>query len=1338
MIKQIKQNEPSELKECMFKTYCELPIGIIIMNSEQQIVEINDIALELSGYRRDELIGKKCHKTLCPALEDNCPVLHQHKDIDRSEKILIDKNGKEIDILTSVIKKEINSETYLIETIEDVSSMRKNQNELVKKSKIDLLRISIWEHINVSESRDALIQSFIDDIGEHLNLDNLLFINMDHENNVSSFEFEYNKREHSVTGLSFQLDMLKGYFGKHYTVINRHNIPPTMKKEIMHIYDKYGIYSTLNIAVGDKDNPRAYLSSSTLDPDKIWNQEEINLLIESANILDMKLNQLSIKSQLEETKTFYKNIFENFADLYLRSSLDGRIETLSPSVKDMLGYSPEELYGSNIKVIYTDLHDREEFIRQLKKTGSVSNYELRLKTKKGNVKTCSVNAHFIYDSDGNPQYIEGSLHDITNIKQIEKALFRSQERFQMHFEYSSQAIIEVTNKLIISAWNPAAERIFGFSGEESIGKRIDELIIPHNEKDRAVNLLDELKSKKESIKTINRNITKSGKTVICEWYETPLIDKNGQFLGIMSTAKNITEDIKNRKSLEQLSKAVEQSPASIVITDKEGDIEYVNKKFTDITGYSYDDAIGENPRILNSGEQDKGLYTEMWDTILSGNEWTGQLRNKTKDGRLFWEQASISPMLDEEGRISHFVAVKEDITLKKQRQEELKQTKKQLEIMNKELLSNIDMANQYALEAQFANEAKSRFLANMSHEIRTPMNGIMGMLGLLQDTSLDESQHEYAGIAQSSAESLLSLINDILDFSKIESGKLEMEETSFNLQNILEELNDMLGLRAQQSRIEYAYLIPGQIQGNLIGDSGRLRQVLVNLLGNAVKFTEEGSVNLIVTQLSSDEEKVRLEFSVEDTGIGIKEEKLEKIFETFSQAESGTTRKYGGTGLGLTISKKLVELMGGELTVESTEGEGSKFRFDVEFRKDNENICYNELNNEMKEIKILAVDDNEINRKLLDVILSNWQIEDYTVTDDSEGVLDELKRENGRGNPYDIVLLDMQMPDRDGIDIAGSIKNSADVNPSVILMTSMLINSKEENISSVIDDYITKPIKKEKLLSKILKLVNKAQNIKSITDNTTVPVCDTMNAYRILLVEDNITNQKVASMILKNMGHKVDVAANGAEALESFKSISYDLILMDVQMPVMDGYEASRRIRETGSNVPILAMTADVLKGTREKCINSGMNDYISKPVNPDTVSGMISKWMERKDNDGDQKEALSGNGKHQFDIDSLAESIGGSMDIALSIMEEFIVETEESINEIRSGLNDRDTGRIRAASHKIKGSAATVGAQDIHDITRRMQEWAESSSISKIDASIGELSDSFNRMKNSVSDIRK
>ena len=1330
----IRQIEPSKLKECMFKTYCELPIGIIIMNIKQEIVEVNDIVLELSGYRREELIGKQCHKTLCPALKGNCPVLHQHKDIDRSEKILIDKNGREIDILQSVIKKEIDSETYLIETIEDVSSVRKNQIELLKKNRIDQLRISIWEHINVSESRDGLIQSFIEDIGEHLNLDNLLFINMDYEKNVSSFEFEYNKREHSVTGLSFQLDMLKADFGEHYKVIYKNNIPPSMKEDIMHIYNKYGIHSTLIIAVGDKDRPRAYLSSSTIDPDKEWNNEEINLLIESANILDMKLNQLSIKNQLEETRTFYKNIFENFADLYLRTSLNGIIQTLSPSVKDILGYSPEELEGTNAKVIYNDLHDREEFIRQLKKTGKVSNYELRLKTKEGNVKTCSVNAHFIYDSDGNPEYIEGSLHDITKIKQIERALFRSQERFQMHFEYSSQAIIEVTDKLIISAWNPAAERIFGFKAEDSIGRRIDELIIPHNEKERAVKLMDELKRKKQSIKTINRNITKSGKTVICEWYETPLIDKNGQFLGIMSTAKNITEDIANRKSLEQLSKAVEQSPASIVITDKEGNIEYVNKKFTDITGYSFEEAVGENPRIFSSGEQDKCIYNEMWDTILSGNDWTGQLRNKTKGGDLFWEQASISPLLDEEGRISHFVAVKEDITQKKQRQEELKQTKKQLENMNKELLKNIDMANQFALEAQTANEAKSRFLANMSHEIRTPMNGIMGMIGLLQDTELNESQKEYTSIAMNSAESLLSLINDILDFSKIESGKLEMEELSFNLQNTLEELNDILGLRAQQSRIEYAYLVPRQIRGNLIGDPGRLRQVLINLLGNAVKFTEEGSVNLIVTQLSSDAENVKLRFSVEDTGIGIEEDKLEKIFKTFSQAESGTTRKYGGTGLGLTISKKLVELMGGELTVESTEGEGSKFRFDIEFRKDSENICFNELNNGMKDIKILAVDDNEINRKLLDVMLSTWELEEYTVTGDSQNVMNELKRENERGKPYDIVLLDMQMPNRDGIDIAGTIKSSASVNPSVILMTSMLISSKEESISSVIDDYITKPIKKEKLYSKILKLFNKKENIQKSAHHETAPMDETMNSYRILLVEDNITNQKVASMILKNMGHKVDVAANGSEALESVKTMSYDLILMDVQMPVMDGYEASRRIRETGRNVPILAMTADVLKGTREKCLDSGMNDYISKPVNPDTVSGMIVKWVERKVNEGDYTEELSDDLINEFDIDFLAKSIGGSMDNALGIMDQFIIETEESIEEIISGLNDKDPGRIRAASHKIKGSAATVGAQEIHNITESMQEWAENSSLGKIDMSIYDLTNSFNKLKEQIS----
>jgi PAS domain S-box-containing protein len=552
-----------------------------------------------------------------------------------------------------------------------------------------------------------------------------------------------------------------------------------------------------------------------------------------------------------------------------------------------------------------------------------------------------------------------------------------------------------------------------------------------------------------------------------------ILTLHGQTL-LFSSLRDITPRKLAEETQRKLARAVEQSPVTIVITDTMGTIEFVNPRFTELTGYSAEEAIGENPRLLKSGVTPPEVYVDLWSTISEGKKWEGDFVNKSKDGTLFWEHAVISALLDETGAITHYLAIKEDITEKK--------------IIMEELTSARD-------KAEAANLAKSQFLATMSHEIRTPMNGVIGMTGLLLESDLTEEQRQYTEIVNKSGENLLALINDILDFSKIEAGKLDIEILDFDIRTTMKETAEMLTLRASQAGLGLNCHIDPAVPEHLKGDPGRIRQIITNLVGNAVKFTPQGEIVISAALISEKNGFVVIRFEVKDTGIGIPEERRAAIFAPFTQVDGSTTRKYGGTGLGLAICKQLTELMGGEIGIESEEGKGSTFWFTARLEKQTSGVSC------MPEVGI----------KTPDVLVKPKET---------------------------------KIPVADGI--------AADPMP--------------------------------------------------------------MATLRILLVEDNIINQKVAQSILGRLGCKADAAANGLEAVRALELINYDIVLMDCQMPEMDGYEATAMVRNPESKVlnhkvPIIAMTANAMKGDREQCIEAGMDDYLTKPVKKADLAVMLERW---------------------------------------------------------------------------------------------------------------------------------
>jgi len=880
------------------------------------------------------------------------------------------------------------------------------------------------------------------------------------------------------------------------------------------------------------------------------------------------------------------------------------------------------------------------------------------------------------------------------------------------FDHSPDAIfLTVPDGKILQA-NAAACGMFGMTEDELIGRGRSGLFAPDDPRSEALvrkRALDgKVSGEAEFLRKGGSRFTAELNSVIVE---------DGRLAFVI--LRDVSDRIRSDQRLRHLSLAIEQSPVSVIITDTAGRICYVNSRFVELTGYSQEEVEGQNPRFLRSGRTAPETYRELWASITAGKEWHGEFLNKKKNGDLFWESVSISPIVGEDGGISHFLAVKENITERKRSEAFLRQESEKLrsfyklcplgislrdlktgrfvdfndamlastgyseeefrllathnlippeyieretrellhvretgrfgplekeyirrdgsrypvlvngvlvrDVAGNELLWSVvqDFSERKQLEqslvearncAEAANRSKSEFLANMSHEIRTPLTAIIGMTHLLLETPLTPGQQEYAGIIHSSGESLLALLNDILDISKIEARKLDLEALDFDPARVLQDAIRLFAPAASEKGLELDCVTSGDLPALLRGDPGRLRQILANLLGNAIKFTGRGGVSVLVEIASEDAGRVTLRLSVTDTGVGIPRDKQAAIFSPFAQADGSTARVWGGTGLGLAISKQLAELLGGTIGVSSEPGHGSTFWFTAVFEK---------------------------------------------------------PATNGRERP-----------------------------------------AKEPNVPPI------RPARR--------------------------PPEQLRNHSCVLIVEDHFANQLLAQRLVEKAGYRSRVANNGREALDALASDDCDLVLMDCKMGEMDGFEATRRIRDPQSNVrnhdlPIIAMTAGAMSGDRERCLNAGMNDYLSKPLNPGELARALDRWLgfdagdagadvpsTSQDDSGDP----APDGLPVFDRDGFLQRVLGDQPLADETIRLFVSDTPARIQSLAGAIAFGRFVLATDAAHAIKGAAATIGAEAMSAIAKQIEAAARAHDAQAMTALLPALKHQFARLQ--------
>ncbi len=949
-------------------------------------------------------------------------------------------------------------------------------------------------------------------------------------------------------------------------------------------------------------------------------------------------------------------------------------------------------------------------------------------------------------------------------EQGEELLLQSEERYRGLVELSPDAVF-VNRDERIEYMNPAGLQLFGAASTDQIVSRSPLELFHPDYRDLVRKRIGELREGQSPPRIEEKIVRLDGGIRDVEVVASHFTDRQGPAIQV------ILHDITERKRAEEQLRLhltiLESTANAIVISGRDGAIQWVNPAFTQLTGYRPAEVVGQNPRVLKSGRQPPKFYKHIWKTILSGQVWQGELVNRRKDGSFYTEEMTITPIADTHNGIRHFIAVKHDVTKRKLMEDDLRSAKE---------------------AAEAANVAKDHFIANISHELRTPMNAILGMTELALDEDLPPSVREYLTTARESADMLLDLLNDILDFSRIETSQFQLEMAPFSLRHLLSLTMKTLGVQAYEKGLELICDLTDRVPDQLLGDSLRLRQVLTNLIGNAIKFTSRGEIVVSVTEEDSEERDERgmrrksagdgsaatgrklkagqkalsevnqtgeselfLKFSVEDTGIGIAPKEQERIFAPFTQADSSMTRNYGGTGLGLSIASNLVKLMGGEIRIRSQLGRGSEFSFTVRLKR--QSLTPTEAETEfdrrerLRELPILLVAENPTVRRVLQLMLFRWGMKPDTMGD-VPAALAKLHEAAAAGKAYGVAVVDAAFSQNDGFTLASWLND----NPGLVGSTILLFSPCDRithfrRCQELGIRYLEKPIFQSNLLCLILQAIGAVDPPSPFSPSTSfgVELAFVPRAKRILIVEDNLANQQLALHILKKNGHSAMVASNGLEAVERVREEDFDLVLMDIQMPVMDGYQATAAVRamtDPGkARIPIIALTAHAMKEDKQRCLAAGMNGYLNKPIH----AGKMIEIIERTANNPPAESAPESPPESQLQslppaaasncVFDLQEALDRCFDREMfdQMRSYFFTQSVEVLEQIRGALARGEAEEVARAAHALRGTLVYLGAHPCMDAVECVEEMGREGNLDSAPDAIERLAIQIELLKQAL-----
>ena len=990
---------------------------------------------------------------------------------------------------------------------------------------------------------------------------------------------------------------------------------------------------------------------------------------------------------------------------------------MSPQLEAILGYTAEEWTADPdlfSKVLHPD--DRDWVLAEQRRTqeaGEPFRAEYRMTTRDGRVRWFLDEAHEVAGREGEPAYHYGYLVEITERKELEEAVRAAEERYRALVEQLPLAIyIDRLDELSSNIYtSPQIERMIGYTAEQWAAE--DDLfvrLLHPADRDRVLRDHERTRTTGAPLRTEYRLITADGRVVWVRDEAVVVSYRDGDEPLLQGFMVDVTE----RKAAEQAlldsqaelarQKAYYQelhrlSPVAIVTLDMDNRVLSWNPAAERLFGYAQGEAIDRPLRDLlfpteDLREESRAVQRQAEDHGLAHVI----ARRARKDGVLVDVEILTVPLVVD-GERTGFLVLYHDIT---------------------ELLRARE-------DAEAANQAKSAFLATMSHEIRTPLNAVIGMGGLLLDTELTDEQRDFAEVIRTSGEALMRIIDDILDFSKIEAGKLELEEGSVEIRACAESALDLVAVSASKKEIELGCLVDDDVPAAIVGDATRLKQALGNLLANAVKFTEAGEVVLAVTAADAGGDLRRVRFSVRDTGIGIPAERMHRLFEPFSQVDASTTRRYGGTGLGLAISKRLADLMGGTLSVESEERRGSTFQFEIVAREAAAPPRPAHDEAPLAGKRLLLVDDNATNREIVRRLAESWEM----LVEVLERPTEALARVR-RGDPFDVAVLDMQMPEMDGLELAREIRRYRDQNALPLLLLTSMGRLAEARGASEFAAQLVKPVKSSQLhdaLVRVLAARTAPVSAPGPQDRSRSAVVD----LRLLVAEDNAVNRQLALALLRRLGYDADVVENGREVLDALERERYDVVLMDVQMPELDGLEATRQIRERrgSSDAPrIIAMTANAMEGDRDECLAAGMDDYLSKPIRPEELSRALARCRPARADDALDDAALG----------KLVSSLGGGdegREAVRELVEMFLDDAAAQMATLHGAVERGDAEAAGRTAHTLKSSGATFGARPFAELCRELEALAREGRLDAAAALLERADQEWERARSALSTAR-